>query len=72
MFSGVFFPLEQLPEGARAVAWISPLAHVVFPMRDLATGRFSAASLGHVAILLALGLVLCGLAVVRMRRRLIV
>lgn len=35
MFSGVFFPLDRLPDWVQAVAWLMPLRHAVELMRAL-------------------------------------
>jgi lipooligosaccharide transport system permease protein len=54
LFSGTFFPLEQLPAALRPVAWVTPLWHGVELCRGLTTGEVSApGALGHVAVLLA-------------------
>lgn len=62
LFSGVFFPLDQLPGPLRAVAWATPLWHGVDACRALALGTATAPRvLGHVAVLVAylvLGVVL--------------
>jgi lipooligosaccharide transport system permease protein len=38
LFSGTFFPVEQLPEFIRPLAWITPLYHGVALTRSLALG----------------------------------
>jgi lipooligosaccharide transport system permease protein len=38
LFSGIFFPLDRLPDALQAVAWFTPLYHLVNLMRELATG----------------------------------
>jgi lipooligosaccharide transport system permease protein len=54
LFSGTFFPLEQLPAGLRPVAWVTPLWHAVELCRDLTTGQPAlAAAAGHLAVLVA-------------------
>lgn len=73
LFSGVFFPLSQLPLGLRVVAWITPLWHGVALCRPLASGQVTAAGLaGHLAYLV--GLTAAGVAAARhtYRRRLLV
>jgi lipooligosaccharide transport system permease protein len=35
MFSGVFFPLDRLPDWVQALAWLMPLRHAVELMRAL-------------------------------------
>jgi lipooligosaccharide transport system permease protein len=39
LFSGTFFPIEQLPEAVRWVAWFTPLFHGVALTRALAIGQ---------------------------------
>jgi lipooligosaccharide transport system permease protein len=52
LFSGTFFPIDQLPEGLQWVARATPLWHGVDLCRDLTMGRASVGeSLGHVAYL---------------------
>lgn len=59
LFSGVFFPISQLPVGLRVVAYATPLWHGVDLCRQLTLGTLSVAGgLGHVAylsVLAALG-----------------
>lgn len=53
LFSGTFFPVEQLPDWLEPVAWVVPLWHGVDLARDLALGQPSlAGALVHVAYLL--------------------
>lgn len=63
LFSGTFFPIEQLPVFLRAVALLTPTYHGVALTRDLALGRAELGpSLVHLAVLVgvaAVGLVLC-------------
>ena len=55
LFSGTFFPVDQLPDGVRPLVWLSPLFHGVELCRSATTGH---ADLGpavvHVAVLIAL------------------
>lgn len=52
LFSGTFFPVETLPAGLRAVAYLTPLWHGADLCRDLMLGGARPlASLGHVAYL---------------------
>ena len=54
LFSGVFFPLDQLPLPLRAVAWATPLWHGVEACRALALGTATAGrELGHAGVLAA-------------------
>lgn len=57
LFSGTFFPLSNLPEVLRPIAWLSPLWHGVELSRGLALGTIGNApwlALAHVAILIAI------------------
>jgi lipooligosaccharide transport system permease protein len=54
LFSGTFFPLDQLPAGLRPVAWCTPLWHGVELCRGLTTGDIPLLpAVGHVAVLAA-------------------
>jgi lipooligosaccharide transport system permease protein len=55
LFSGTFFPVEQLPDWIEPLAWATPLWHGVELTRDLATGDVDAvAAAVHVAYLVGL------------------
>jgi lipooligosaccharide transport system permease protein len=60
LFSGTFFPLDQLPAVLRPVAWATPLWHGVEVCRALTTGEIVAvevmAHLGVLAAFVAAGL----------------
>ena len=72
LFSGAFFPIEQLPALIRPVAWFVPLWHGVRLCRTLALGEATLwASLGHVAVLGAVAAVGALLAMRNYRRRLL-
>jgi len=73
LFSGTFFPVTQLPEWIRPLAYVTPLWHGVALCRSLSLGTATpGAALGHVAYLA--GLAAIGIAVGRRnyRRRLYV
>jgi lipooligosaccharide transport system permease protein len=54
LFSGTFFPLEQLPAVLRPLAWATPLWHGVALTRDAASGQSPGAlGLVHLAVILA-------------------
>ena len=54
LFSGTFFPIDQLPSGLQTVATITPLWHGVELTRDLCLGDAGVVtSLGHVLYLLS-------------------
>lgn len=69
LFSGTFFPLEQLPVWAQAVAQLLPLTHLVALARQAALGN--AVSLWSVGYLLLAAAVLLPLAIALMVRRII-
>jgi len=53
LFSGIFFPVSQLPALMRPIAWVTPLWHGVEADRSLALGSPDVAGvLGHTAYLL--------------------
>lgn len=73
LFSGVFFPLSQLPVGLRVLAYITPLWHGVALCRALAYGVATPGGLaGHLSYLV--GVAAAGVLVARgtYRRRLLV
>ena len=51
MLSGVFFPLEQLPEAVQVFAQFLPLTHAVALLRPLTAGEFPAGAILHIAVL---------------------
>lgn len=54
LFSGTFFPVDQLPAALQPVAWVTPLWHGVELSRDAASGTPPGwAGLGHLAVLVA-------------------
>jgi lipooligosaccharide transport system permease protein len=54
LFSGVFFPIDQLPVLLQPVAWALPLGHGVELVRAVSGGlALTASDLGHVAVLAA-------------------
>ena len=53
LFSGTFFPVEQLPPAVRPLAWVTPLWHGTDAVRGLVLGRTDVLLLtGHLAYLL--------------------
>jgi lipooligosaccharide transport system permease protein len=71
MLSGVFFPVERLPEAVQAVSRALPLYHGVELTRPLLSGALPAHALLHVAVLAAYGLAGIYVATVLTRRRLL-
>ena len=74
LFSGTFFPIEQLPAAIQPVAWLTPLFHGVALTRALALGHgLDPLVLGiHFAALGALVVAGAAVALITFRRRLIV
>lgn len=73
LFSGTFFPIDQLPDWLEPVAWLTPLWHGVALCRSLCTGQIEPlATTAHVlylAALSAVGAVLAARAYSRALRR---
>jgi lipooligosaccharide transport system permease protein len=62
LFSGTFFPIEQLPAAIQPLAWLTPLYHGVALCRALALGTIGAdpaIALVHLAVLI--GFIVAGL-----------
>jgi lipooligosaccharide transport system permease protein len=55
LFSGTFFPIEQLPDQIQWVAWLLPLWHGVDLARSLSFGTVSEDPLVQLAHVLILG-----------------
>ncbi|MDP2727901.1 MAG: ABC transporter permease [Dehalococcoidia bacterium] len=71
-FSGIFFPLEQLPSIFQTLSWFAPLTHVVNLYRPLVSGHISLGlALDFAWLVVAAGIFLAFSQFV-MRRRLIV
>jgi len=60
LFSGTFFPLEQMPAVLRPVAWLTPLWHGVDSARQLSLGQVEPGSLALHAAYLLVVIGLCG------------
>jgi lipooligosaccharide transport system permease protein len=73
LFSGAFFPVEQLPDGIEWLAYVVPLWHGVELCRGLTLGDIDALpAVGHVAYLSVWVIAGAYLAVGRYRKRLVV
>jgi lipooligosaccharide transport system permease protein len=73
LFSGTFFPIDQLPTWLQPVAWLTPLWHAVDASRALTLGTATPAGvLGHVGYLLAVTAIGAVLSVRVLRRRMVV
>jgi lipooligosaccharide transport system permease protein len=72
LFSGTFFPIEQLPAVIRPIAWVTPLWHGVDLIRQLTLGRVDLPlAIAHVVILFAFVAVGVAGALVTFRRALV-
>lgn len=72
MLCGVFYPTSSLPGWLQSAVQALPLTHAVDLVRPLVAGQEPARPMLHVAVLLAYALVCYYLAVVLVRKRLIV
>jgi len=71
LFSGTFFPIEQLPPPAQVIAYLTPLYHGTALTRGLILGPIDPlAGLGHAAVLLVYASIGLALADRLLRRRL--
>ena len=71
LFSGTFFPLQNLPPWAQSVAQIFPLTHLVELTRTVALGRPGVSALVAIIYLAVWTAILFPLAIIGMERRLI-
>ena len=71
LFSGVFFPLEGLPDWAVQAGWFLPLTHAVDLMRAMRTGEMDPLMWQDAAWIAAFTLLAYAVAVILIRRRLI-
>ena len=71
LFSGTFFPLENLPRWAQVLASVLPLTHLANLTRPLALGRIPPSLLWDVGYVLLFSAIFFPLALKKMHRRLI-
>ncbi len=72
LFSGTFFPIEQLPALIRPIAWLTPLWHGVDLTRGLTLGRVDPVlAVVHLAVLAAFVVGGTAVALVTFRRALV-
>jgi lipooligosaccharide transport system permease protein len=71
LFSGIFYPLDDLPQWVGVVAWFTPLYHLVEITRGLILDPDALSVLGNALWLLALTAALFAVPVRAMRRRLV-
>ena len=72
LFSGIFFPIERLPDAAQTIAWLTPLHHGVEMSRALVLTGDVATAASHAAWLVVFTAVLFPAAIELVRRRLVV
>jgi len=73
LFSGTFFPIEQLPDAIEWIAWLTPLFHGVALTRELALGAIDPVLIAiHTLVLLGFASVGTLLAFRTFRKRLVV
>jgi lipooligosaccharide transport system permease protein len=70
LFSGIFYPLDRLPDWVSVVAWLTPLYHLVEITRGLVLGPDAFAVMGNALWLAVLTAGLFAVPVTAMRRRL--
>ncbi len=71
LFSGVFFPLSNLPATVQQAAWLSPLFHAVNLMRGLVTGQVGPTLIGDFVWIAVLAAILFPIPI-RLMRRLVI
>ena len=54
LFSGTFFPVDQLPDAVEPLVWLSPLWHAVEAARDATSGAIGVATAVHLSVVVAL------------------
>ena len=71
LVAGTFFPLDQLPRWAQALAWLNPLYHLVELVRHAVFGWDFPLDFAHLGVLIVFGFITWRVAVAGMTRRLI-
>jgi lipooligosaccharide transport system permease protein len=71
LFSGIFYPLNRLPQWTHVIAWFTPLYHLVLITRGLILGPDALSVLGNAAWLVVVTAALFFVPVIYMRRRLV-
>ena len=69
--SGVFFPIDTLPEWLQVLTWLVPLSHAVELSRAIFGGALSAETLGHLAWIVVVTIAFYVISTYGMRRRLV-
>jgi lipooligosaccharide transport system permease protein len=71
LVAGTFFPIDQLPGWARALAQINPLYHLVQLVRSAVFGWDFPADLVHIGVLFVFAFLVWRLAIIGMTRKLV-
>lgn len=71
LFSGTYFPIEQLPGGLKYAAYLFPLTHAVQAVRGILQDGFTVAVGIHTLVLLVLGVLAMNIAIYRIRGKLL-
>jgi lipooligosaccharide transport system permease protein len=71
LFSGTFFPLDNLPAWAQNISIVLPLTHLVTLTRSLCFGFITVSLLWNILFLLLFCLIFFPLAIAKMKRRLV-
>lgn len=71
LFSGTFFPIENLPHWARQAALLFPLTHLTSLARTFSYGQIHLSLLWEIGYLLLFCIIFFPLAILKMRQRLI-
>jgi len=71
LFSGVFYPIDNLPHIVRTIAFLSPLYHLVEIIRPLVLGRLDFGVLIHLVWIGTFVLIFTALPVNLLRKRLV-
>lgn len=71
LFSGTYFPIDQLPTFLKYAAYLFPLTHAVQAVRGVLQDGFTTAVGIHVLVLLVLGVLAMNIAIYRIRGKLL-
>lgn len=69
--SGVFFPIDSLPDWLQVLTWLVPLSHAVELSRSIFGGALSLETLGHLAWIVVVTIAFYVISTYAMRRRLV-
>lgn len=71
LFSGIFFPIEQLPPIVRILAWFTPLVHCVNISRGLVLGEMHSWMIVDLAWIITFATVILAIAIRGVKRRVV-